>query len=333
MEIRAFRIEQTPDGPRGRLVRMPASELTPGEVQVRVLWSAVNYKDALAGTGRAPILRRYPLNGGIDAAGIVTASADPRFRPGDRVVVTGCGLSETLDGGYGERLNAPAGCVVHLPEGLTLREAAAIGTAGFTVALALQRLEAVGLTPAHGPFVVTGATGGVGMLAVDILSRAGFELVAVTGKMEHAALLRTLGAAEVLDRRTIDPGSRPLERARWGGALDSVGGELLAWLTRTVRPWGAIAAVGLAGGSELRTTVMPFILRGVSLLGVSSANCPEAWRAHVWERLAGPLHPRHLDRIVTGTVPLDGLPEVFEALLAGGHVGRTLVRVAPGDED
>ena len=333
MEIRAFRIEQTPDGPRGRLVRMPASELTPGEVQVRVLWSAVNYKDALAGTGRAPILRRYPLNGGIDAAGIVTASADPRFRPGDRVVVTGCGLSETLDGGYGERLNAPAGCVVHLPEGLTLREAAAIGTAGFTVALALQRLEAVGLTPAHGPFVVTGATGGVGMLAVDILSRVGFEVVAVTGKTEHAALLRTLGAAEVLDRRTIDPGSRPLERARWGGALDSVGGELLAWLTRTVRPWGAIAAVGLAGGSELRTTVMPFILRGVSLLGVSSANCPEAWRAHVWERLAGPLRPRHLDRIVTGTVSLDGLPEVFEALLAGGHVGRTLVRVAPGDED
>jgi len=332
VEIRAFRIVQTAHGLRGRLVRMPASELTPGEVQVRVLWSAVNYKDALAGTGRAPILRRHPLNGGIDAAGIVTASQDPRFRPGERVVVTGCGLSETRDGGYGERLNVPVGCAVRLPEGLPLREAAAIGTAGFTVALALQRLEAVGLTPAHGPFVVTGATGGVGMLAIDILSHAGFEVVAVTGKADRAGLLRELGAAEVLDRRAIDSGGKPLERARWGGALDTVGGELLAWLTRTVRPWGAIAAVGLAGGSELRTTVMPFILRGLSLLGVTSANCPETWRAHVWERLAGPLRPRHLERIVTGAVDLEDLPRVFEEVLAGRHVGRTLVRVAPGDE-
>ncbi len=333
MEIRAFRIEETPEGPRGRLVTLPAARLTPGAVQVRVLWSSVNYKDALAGTGRAPILRRYPLNGGIDAAGVVAASEDPRFRPGDRVVVTGCGLSETRDGGFAERINVPPECVVPLPEGLTLREAMAIGTAGFTVALALQRLEAVGLTPAHGPFVVTGATGGVGMLAVDILAGAGFEVVAVTGKPERAEALRALGAAEVLDRRTLDLGTRPLEQARWGGALDNVGGELLGWLSRTVRPWGAIASVGLAGGMELRTTVMPFILRGISLVGVSSANCPAEWRARLWARLAGPLRPRHLDRIVTGAVTLEGLPEVFEAMLAGRHVGRTLVRVAPGDED
>lgn len=332
MEIRAYRIEETPDGPRGRPVRMDAADLTPGAVQVRVLWSAVNHKDALAGTGRAPILRRHPLNGGIDAAGVVAASRDPRFRPGDRVVVTGCGLSEIRDGGYAERLNVPPECVVPLPDGLTLREAAAIGTAGFTVALALQRLEAVGLTPAHGPFVVTGATGGVGMLAVDILSRAGYEVVAVTGKTERADLLRALGAVEVLDRRDVEPEGPPLGKARWGGALDTAGGPLLAWLTRTVRPWGAIAAVGLAAGSELRATVMPFILRGVGLLGITSANCPAEWRLRLWERLAGPLRPRHLDRIVTGTVTLDGLEPVFEAMLAGRHTGRTLVRVAPGDE-
>jgi len=201
------------------------------------------------------------------------------------------------------------------------------------VALALQRLEAVGLTPAHGPFVVTGATGGVGMLAIDMLARAGYEVVAVTGKMDQAGLLRALGAVEVIDRRSVEPEGPPLGRARWGGGLDAAGGPLLAWLLRTVRPWGAIAAVGLAAGAELRTTVMPFLLRGVSLLGITSANCPAEWRHRLWERLAGPLRPRHLDCIVTATVTLEGLDAVFDAMLAGRHVGRTLVRVAPGDDD
>jgi NADPH2:quinone reductase len=242
-------------------------------------------------------------------------------------------MSEVRDGAYSERLRVPADIVIPLPQGLSLSEAALIGTAGFTAALAIQRLEDNRQPLDLGPIAVTGATGGVGSFAIDMLSAKGYRVAAISGKPEAETYLRALGANDIVDRRTLDlgDGKRPLERGMWGGAIDNVGGELLAGLTRTVRPWGSIAAIGLAGGHELHTTVMPFILRGVSLLGINSADCPAPLRGRIWERIATDLRPRHLDRIRSGTTGLEGLPQVFEAMLAGRTRGRVLVDVrAPG---
>ena len=325
--FRAFRIHAGADGIRAGLETLSLSELGEGEVLVAPVYSSVNYKDALAGTGRGRILRRSPLVGGIDLAGRVVASSDPRFKPGDAVLATGCGLSETRDGGYAERVWLPADILVPLPEGLSLEASMVIGTAGFTAGLARYRMEQLGQHPEMGPLLVTGATGGVGSLAIDIFSSGGYAVTALTGKSGQADYLRALGAAEVLDRHGIESGGRPLEKARWGGAVDTVGGEVLAWLTRTVKPWGGIAAIGLAGGAELRTTVMPFILRAVSLLGISSANCPMGMRRAVWDLLAGDWKPRHLDRIHTDTIGLEDLPEQFARMLSGETIGRTLVRI------
>ena len=325
--FRAFRIYQAGGKVAGRVETLTLADLTPGEVVLRAAYSSINYKDALGATGAGKVLTRFPLVGGVDVAGRVEASTDPHFKEGDPVLATGYDIGVGHDGGYAERVRLPAEWVVPLPEGLSLFEAMALGTAGFTVALCIQRLEDNGQRPENGPIVVTGATGGVGSLAVDILSGLGYEVVALTGKDTEHEYLRGLGARAVLDRKTLDLGSRPLEKAQWAGAIDNVGGGVLAWLTRTVKPWGNIAAVGLAGGSEIHTTVMPFILRGVSLLGITSAGCPTALRYKLWPRLATDLRPPHLASIVTEVVELEDLPRVFAAMLEGRVRGRTVVKL------
>ncbi len=324
--FQAYRVHLEQERIVARLERIALDDLSPGEVVIRAAWSGINYKDALAATGKGRILRRYPLVAGIDVAGTVETSTDPGLRPSDPVVVISGGLSETRDGGYAEFVRVPASLVTPLPAGLSLREAMAIGTAGFTAALALHRMEQNGQCPALGPIAVTGATGGVGSVAIDIFSRRGYAVTALTQKAGAEEYLQALGAASVQRVAALSLGTKPLEKAQWGGAVDNVGGELLAWLTRTVAPLGNIASIGLAGGAELHTTVMPFILRGVSLLGINTPEVPRALRLQVWERLGGELRPAHLDRIVTREVTLGELPACFDAYIAGGITGRTLVR-------
>ena len=322
----AFRIHQDEHGHRSGIEAIGLDQLNPGEVVIRAQWSSVNYKDALAGTGKGRILRRFPLVGGIDVAGTVVSSTDPAYREGDAVLATGCGLSETRDGGYSQYVRLAASAVIAQPAGLSPREAMVLGTAGFTAALALLRMTDNRLTPAHGPLAVTGATGGVGSLAVDIFSRAGFEVHAISGKADQADYLHGLGASQVLPREALATG-KPMESARFGGGLDNAGGPMLASLLAQTVPYGSVVSAGLAASPALDMTVMPFIIRGVSLLGVSSAAAPRALREQVWEKLAGDWKPRHLDAICTREVGLDGLADVFEAMLAGGAVGRTVVRI------
>lgn len=325
-QFTAFRIHDDHAGYRGGLESIGLAQLAPGEVVIRVAWSSVNYKDALAGTGKGRILRHFPLVGGIDVAGHVVASTDPAYREGDAVLATGCGLSETRDGGYAQYARLESRAVIALPASLSLREAMVIGTAGYTAALALLRLRDNRQQPSMGPLVVTGASGGVGMLALDIFSRAGFEVHAVSGKAERADFLRSIGASEVLRREALHT-TRPLEPARYGGGLDSVGGPMLVSLLAQTVPYGSVASAGLAASAALDMTVMPFILRGVSLLGIGSSGSARDIREQVWTLLAGDWRPRHLDRICTREIGLDGLPEVFDAMLAGESFGRTVVRV------
>jgi acrylyl-CoA reductase (NADPH) len=323
--FRAFRIHQAGKGVEARLETLSLGDLGEGEVVIRGHYSSINYKDALAATGAGRILRRYPLVGGIDIAGEVASSDDPRYRPGQAVLVTGCGLSEDHDGGYAELARVRGDWVVPIPEGLDPRSAMQLGTAGFTAGLAVHRLEHNGLAPEKGPVIVTGATGGVGSLAVDMLAGRGYQVTALTGKAEAADWLRSLGAAEVLVRGQFEMGTRPLEKASWAGAVDNLGGETLAWLTRTMDWWGSIACIGLAESHELHTTVMPFILRGASLLGVNSVATPRPLRLEVWQRLAAGLKPRHLEQIGQRSVGLSELPAVFGEYLAGRVRGRTVV--------
>lgn len=330
-KFKAFRIHSDGDEHRAGIEELSIDDLARGELVVESAWSSVNYKDALAGLGKAPILRQSPLVGGIDACGVVKESRDPRFQAGDRVLVTGCGLSETRDGGYSETLVLEADWAVPLPEGLTMREAMALGTAGFTAALGLWRMETNGQSPDQGPLVVTGASGGVGMLALDIYTRAGYEVHAISGKEDEFPLLQKLGAEQCVSRHGLDLGSRPLESSSWAGALDNVGGRMLDGLTRAIRPWGNIASCGNAGGIELHTTVMPFIIRGISLLGINSAGCPYELREELWRRLAQEWKPRHLDEIARREIGLDDLPETFERMLEGKSFGRTLVRFSGKD--
>ena len=324
--FRAYRVHSEGKSARGRLDEIALGELAGGEIVIRTAYSSVNYKDALAGSGQGKILRHYPLVGGIDVAGHVVRSEDARFKEGDAVLVTGCGLSETRDGGYSEYARIEAKWAVPLPAGLSLREAMILGTAGFTAALALYRMEANGQTPEMGPIVVSGATGGVGMLAIDLLSTAGYEVHAITGKVDQFDALIALGARQCIARTDLYWGQRPLETASWAGAIDNVGGDLLSGLTRVIHPYGNIASCGLAGGAELHTTVMPFIIRGVSILGVASAGTAYTLRRTLWERLAGMWKPRHLETILTKTIALDELDGVFATMLSGGSFGRTLVR-------
>ncbi|HEY1491933.1 MAG TPA: acryloyl-CoA reductase, partial [Steroidobacteraceae bacterium] len=276
--FRAFRIHSEGGRPVARFEQISLADLSAGTVVIRVTHSGINYKDALAATGAGKILRRYPLVGGIDLAGVVESSEDARYAAGDAVLVTGCALSETHDGGYAQFARVPGDWVIPLPAGLSAFEAMAIGTAGFTAAFAIDRMEQNGQAPQGGPIVVTGASGGVGSIAIDMLSARGYRIIAVSGKAAAAPYLRELGAHEVLARQELDLGSRALETARFGGAIDNLGGEVLTWLTRSVDFWGNIASIGLAAGAELNTTVMPFILRGVSLLGINSSATPRARR-------------------------------------------------------
>jgi acrylyl-CoA reductase (NADPH) len=323
----AFRIHSQAGKIVARFEELGLDELSPGDVLIRVTHSGINYKDALAATGAGKILRRYPLVGGIDLAGIVESSGDARFVPGSAVLVTGCGLSETHDGGYAQFARVPGDWVIPMPPGLDAFTAMAVGTAGFTAALAVHRMEQNGQEPAGGPIAVTGASGGVGSLAIDMLSARGYRVVAVSGKAQAIPYLKELGADEVLLREQLDLGTRPLETARFGGAIDNVGGATLTWLTRTVDFWGNIASIGLASGAELSTTVMPFILRGVALLGINSSATRRESRLAVWQRIATDLRPRHLERIVTRTIDFHELPGAFPAYLAAGVTGRTVVRI------
>jgi len=326
--FRAYRIHQEQGRIVGRLESISLDDLSPGEVVIKVRYSTINYKDALAATGKGKILRKFPLVGGIDLAGEVVDSADSSVGAGDRVLVTGCGLSETHDGGYAEYARVPAEWVVPLPPPLDEFECMAIGTAGFTAALAIHRMEENGQEPAAGEIVVTGASGGVGSLAIDMLAGRRYRVVAVSGKSDADTYLRELGAGRVLKRQDIDLGSRPLEAARWAGAIDNVGGELLAWLIRTTDFRGNIASIGMAASTRLETTVLPFILRGINLLGINSVHTPPALRRRVWERLASDLRPRCLNKIVTRTIELADLAETFDQHIDGTVLGRTVVRIA-----
>ena len=322
----AFRVHNDTDGYRSGIEEISLDDLAPGEVVIRAEYSSVNYKDALAGTGKGKILRRFPLVGGIDVAGRVVASTDPRYREGDAVLATGSGLSETRDGGYSRYARLESQWTIALPSGLSLRESMILGTAGFTAALALFRMRENRQVPELGPLAVTGASGGVGSLAVDIFSRAGFEVHAISGKTEHADYLKSIGASEVLGRDALAT-TRPLETARFGGGLDNVGGPMLASLLAQTVPYGNVASAGLAASADLDATVMPLIIRGVSLLGVASAGTARDIREQVWQHLAGDWKPRHLERICMREVALEQLPEVFGTMLAGGSLGRTLVRL------
>lgn len=320
----AFRIHNDDRGYRSGIESISLDDLNPGEVVIKTAYSSVNFKDALAGTGEGKILRRFPLVGGIDVAGHVVASTDPAFHEGDEVLVTGCGLSETRDGGYGEYARLEAKWVIPLPKGLSLRESMILGTAGFTAALALYRMRDNRQTPDLGPLAVTGATGGVGTLAVNIFSRAGYEVHAISGKPERADFLKSLGATEVLGRDALAT-RRPMESARFGGGLDNVGGAMLASLLAQTAPYGNVASAGLAATAELDITVMPFIIRGVSLVGVASAGTARAIRDDIWRHLADDWKPARLEAICTRETTLEGLPDVFRNMLSGGSFGRTLV--------
>jgi len=326
--FQAFRIHNDNGAHRAGVEEMRIDDLSPGEVLVKVAYSSINYKDALAGTGKGKILRQYPLNGGIDVAGYVAASTDPAFKEGDEVLCTGCGLSETRDGGFAQYARLESKWTIPLPTGLGLRESMQLGTAGFTAALALWQMERNGQTPEMGPIVVTGATGGVGSLAIDILTRAGFEAHAITGKVEQFDYLIGLGAKQCVAREGLYWGQRPMETARWAGAIDNVGGDTLAGLTRVIKPYGNIATCGNAASIELATTVMPFIIRGLSVLGVASAGTARTIRDRIWERLAGAWKPAHLQTIAQREVDLAALPAAFATLIDGRSLGRTVVRVA-----
>jgi putative YhdH/YhfP family quinone oxidoreductase len=325
--FRAFRIHAERDAHRAGIEQVRVDDLSPGEVVVKVAYSSVNYKDALAGTGKGKILRESPLNGGIDVAGYVAASSDRQFKEGDQVLCTGCGLSETRDGGYAEYARLQSKWTIRLPAGLTLRESMILGTAGFTAALSLYRMQQNGQVPEMGPIVVTGASGGVGSLAIDILTRAGYDAHAISGTLEHFDDLIALGAKQCISRKDLYWGRRPLETSHWAGAIDNVGGDMLSGLTRVIHPYGNIACCGLAANHELQTTVMPFIIRGVSLLGIASAGTARDIRDEIWEHLGSDWKPAHLERIATREVGLNELPGVFDTMLAGGSFGRTLVKL------
>ena len=325
--FKAFRIHERDGKIVAGFEHMDVDALTPGDVVIRVRYSSINYKDALAATGAGRILRKYPLNGGIDLSGEVAASTDARYEPGPQVLVTGCSLSETVDGGYAEFARIAGDSVIALPQGIDLQQAMALGTAGFTAALAIHRMEHNGQTPAKGPIVVTGATGGVGSIAVDLLAGRGYEVVAVSGKPEGDDHLKSLGATRILRRQEIDTGKRPMEAVQFAGAIDNVGGELLTWLTRTVDFWGNIASIGLAASPKLETTVLPFILRGINLLGINSSATPRNVRLEVWKRIASDLRPRHFDKLVTRTIGFDELPSAFDDYIKGRVLGRTVVKI------
>ena len=327
-KLKAYRVFNEEGKVAGRFVDLQTNDLDSGDVLVKVAYSSVNFKDALAATGAGKIIRRFPCIGGIDLSGTVVESGDARFAKGDAVIATSYDIGVSHDGGYAEYARLPAAWVVPMPRGLDLFEAMALGTAGFTAGLAVERMEHEGLRPGNGPVVVSGATGGVGSIAVDILAATGYEVVALTGRESGSAFLKGLGAREVLLRGSLDLLKiKPLDKATWAGAVDNLGGEVMAWMASTMQVGGTLASIGLAASHNFNSTVMPFILRGVSLLGIDSVNAPMPVREKVWKRLASDLKPRHL-RDIAITVNFSELPDVFEKILKVQARGRTVVRLA-----
>ncbi len=328
MTFKAYMIHQEDGKIASRFVEMDESQLDPGEVTIKVAYSSVNYKDALAATGAGRIIRRFPCVGGIDLAGTVIESKDWRFSPGDEVVATSYDIGVAHHGGYAQVARVPAAWTLKLPQGLSLFEAMSLGTAGFTAGLAVSRMEHEGLKPANGPVVVSGATGGVGSIAVEILAKLGYHVVALTGKQQETDYLRGLGAKEVMLRQSLDLAKlKPLGSETWAGAIDNLGGDVLSWMASTMKVGGTLASIGLAAGFQFNTTVMPFILRGVSLLGVDSVNCPMPQRAEVWRRLGGDMKPAHLAAVVR-TIGFGELPGVFDDFLKARMRGRIVVDIA-----
>ena len=325
--FKAYRTFENDKVVSSRFVDMTLDELDPGEVVLRTKYSTINYKDALSYNGSGRIMRRYPTVAGIDMSGTVESSSDARWKKGDKVIVHGYDMGVAHDGGYSEHVRVPADWIVRRPESMTAFDAMTLGTAGFTAALAIHLMLHNGLSPDKGPVAVTGATGGVGSVAVEILSKLGFEVHAITGKPEEGRYLKSIGAKEVVDRRAIDLSKiRPLDRSTWAGAVDNLGGDLLAWLLSTSRVGGTVSAVGLAADMKLNTSVAPFILRGVALLGADSANCPMPLRQTIWNRLAVEWRPDQVHDQVR-TIDFDELPTHFDAYLKGMVRGRTVVRI------
>ena len=324
--FKAIRIDKADKGTTAALTQFDEAELLDGDVTVRVEWSALNYKDGLAVTGKAPVVRRFPMIAGIDLAGTVEQSSHPQWKAGDKVICTGWGMGEIHLGGYAEKARVKGDWLVRLPEGMSTREAMAIGTAGFTAMLSVLALEKHGLTPNHGPVVVTGAAGGVGSVATAVLSKLGFHVIASTGRLSEADYLKGLGAAEVIDRSELSGPAKPLAKERWAGGVDSVGSTTLANVLSMTKYAGAIAACGLAAGMDLPTSVAPFILRGVCLLGIDSVMCPIELRKTAWMRLA-----RDLDRTKLTEITHEiGLGQVIDAgaeILAGQVRGRIVVKI------
>jgi acrylyl-CoA reductase (NADPH) len=325
--FKAIVIEKSDGGQKVGLTDFDEANLMEGDVTVRVEWSTVNYKDGLAITGKAPVVRRFPMIPGIDLAGSVESSSDPRWKPGDRVILNGWGLGETHLGGYAEKARVKADWLVPLPARNSARGAMAIGTAGYTAMLAVMALERHGLTPRQGPVIVTGAAGGVGSVAIAILARLGFEVIASTGRPAEADYLRALGASEIVERKELAGAAKPLGRERWAGGIDSVGSATLANVLSMTRYGGAVAACGLAGGMDLPATVAPFILRAVSLIGIDSVMCPMEKRREAWKRLASDLDAGKIAPMIS-EIDLAGVPDACRRILEGGVRGRIVVKIA-----
>jgi acrylyl-CoA reductase (NADPH) len=324
--FKAIRIDKADKGTTAQLAQFDEAELMEGDVTVRPEWSTLNYKDGLALTGKAPVVRRFPMIAGIDFAGTVEQSSHPAWKAGDKVVCTGWGMGETHLGAYAEKARVKGDWLVALPQGLSARDAMAIGTAGFTAMLSVLALEKHGVSPKSGPVVVTGAAGGVGSVATAVLSRLGYHVIASTGRASEADYLKNLGAAEVIDRNELSAAGKPLAKERWAGGVDSVGSTTLANLLSMTKYGGAIAACGLAAGMDLPSSVAPFILRGVCLLGIDSVMCPIEPRKAAWQRLASDLDRTKLSEITT-EIPLDEVPEWGAKILAGQVRGRIVVKI------
>jgi acrylyl-CoA reductase (NADPH) len=324
--FKAYLTTQEGKTSKTQLVDFSVDQLDAGEVLINVDYSTVNYKDALSATGAGRIIRRFPCIGGIDLAGTVASSTDAAFKPGDKVIAHSYDVGVAHHGGYAQQARMPASWLVPMPLGMTPFDAMSYGTAGFTAAQAVQRMQHDGLHPAMGPVLVNGATGGVGMVAIEILAKLGYDVVAVTGKEKDVDLLKSIGAKSVLIRGQFEMTEKPLGAETYAGAVDNLGGEQLSWLTRVMKVGGVIASIGLAQGWEVKTTVMPFILRGVSLLGIDSVNCPMALRRALWAKLANEWKCEKLASHCR-TVSFAELPSVFDAYVKGAVTGRTVVKV------
>lgn len=327
-EFLALRIHQEDENIQAKLEQISLENLTEGEVILKNSYSGINYKDALAVTGTGKILRSFPLVGGVDVAGTVVSSSDPRFKEGDAVIAACSGLSETHDGGYAEYSRLTKEAAISLPENMDQRTAMAIGTAGFAAGLAIYKMMLNNQSPSLGPIAVTGASGGVGSIAINMLSSMNYDVVAITSKKQSADYLKELGASSLVVTSENEMGTRPLEKAVFGGAIDNLGGETLSWLLRTTQPEGNVASIGLAADFKLSTNVMPFILRGVNLLGVNSTTLPNSFKQMIWEQIAEKMLPTNIEKIITKEVSLEGSIPEFQNLLDATITGRTIIKIS-----